>query len=138
MEEHGKEVTGYYGKSPLTKPSEPQPFIGPTGYAMTRTFLPLTGFSRDEVSLCNVLRCRVQTPEGRVNTMPTGKVLEEAIRHCSQYLRIPKSTKLIIAMGAHAWAFLGGKGTINSWRGHLMPDGDVAWEIVKNSKDSGE
>lgn len=128
-EEQGLEVTGYQGKSPLTKPCDPQPLVGPAGYTMTKRFLPLTGLLREEVSLCNVLRCRLQdpqavtpsNPQGRVNTMPTGKVLEEAVRHCSQYLHIPESTRLIIAQGAHAWGFLGGPGKVSAWRGHLSP-----------------
>src|SRR5262249_6864545 len=104
---------------------EGRPFVGRTGEMMVREWLPRAGLIRGEnVSIANTLRCRWQGPQGRTNNLPNGKVLNEAIRHCTEsYFRVPAGTKLIVAQGAVAWKAMGGPGSITDWRGFLKPDG---------------
>ena len=136
-EEEGQRVVEYVGpKRHRTEPCEPQPMIGPTGYMMDKTFIPLAGLDREKVGVANVLRCRLIKDGKRTNNMPTGATYREATAHCtSAHLRIPPSVRLIIAQGAHAWRLLGGPfpkktatnykddeaGGMSGWRGHLMP-----------------
>jgi uracil-DNA glycosylase len=121
-EEAGRRVVGWeqigYRPTPIYDACTPQPLIGKTGWEMTTKFLPMTGFARDEVSLCNVLKCRLNVNGKRTNDMPTGATLKAAVAQCTaNHLRIPSSTRVILAMGAHAWAFLGGAPPITDWRG---------------------
>lgn len=125
-EERGQRVTGYSGRVALYEPNQrgPAPLIGKTGYDMERTYFPIAKLERGKVSICNVLKCRVQIPR-RTNDLPTGKVLDAALDHCtSAHLRIPPSTRLVVAMGALAWRAMGGPGTITDWRGYLKPGED--------------
>lgn len=116
-EELGHLVTGYSGSRPIYDKVTPGPFLGPTGYQLNRTFLPLAGLTREEVSVSNTIRCRWRGS----NELPSGKVLKEAIKHCSQYDRVPASVKVTVAMGGVAWIASGGVGSITDWRGSLHP-----------------
>ena len=111
--------------NPYTYEPHPQaPFIGKTGYHLCNDYLPRAGLERGKnVSLGNVLRCRLKVGGKRVNDVPSGDTLQHAIAHCTRaHLRIPESTRLIVAQGAHAWAALGGPKSIREWRGYLSPD----------------
>ncbi len=109
-EENGRRVTGWAGKrQPIYEECPPRPLIGVTGYALERVYLPLTGLEPSEVSLCNVLKCRWTENGKKTNKLPPAKVLKEAVKRCTtNYLRIPESTKLILAQGSLAWEFTQG------------------------------
>lgn len=110
---------------------EGRPFVGKTGQAMISTYFPAAGLLRGEnVSIGNVLRCRLWewSPKFKkkmgTNNLPKGKVLEKSIRHCSEaYLKIPESTKLVVAQGGLAVKALrpDKKFNITDWRGFLLP-----------------
>jgi len=91
------------------------PFVGATGQMMDRTYLPLAGLSREEVSVGNVLRCRVNRGGRRSNDMPVGETYDSAVKHCTTaHFTVPPHVKLIVAQGAHAWRLLtGGQGSIH-------------------------
>lgn len=125
QEEQGFKVTGYsYGK-PGLESHPPAPLIGPTGYMLEREYLPLTGFSRDSVSLGNALRCRLN----HENELPplNNPKLKQALEHCHKaHFKLPASTKLIVAMGEYALYALTQEGAtkgnkIGDWRGYLLP-----------------
>lgn len=100
-----------------------RPKVGKIGQEEERFFFPRAGLTRGKVTLGNILRCRMRGPDGqKCNTMPTGETLAKAVKCCSQYLRIPPATKLIVAEGRYAWGFLGGPGSIKAWRGFLSPN----------------
>lgn len=100
-----------------------RPFVGKTGQAMINTYFPAGGLMRGEnVSIGNVLRCRWQN----TNNLPVGKTLTAAIKHCTLvHLRIPETTKLIVAQGAVALKAVrpGETYSIQDWRGFLIPGG---------------
>jgi uracil-DNA glycosylase len=115
----GQRVTGYQGPHPVYEPCAPAPLIGKTGYMMEREFFPLAQLERGvNVSLANILKCRLAGS----NDMPTGRVLEQAVKHCTDaYLRIPESVELVVAMGHYAAQFRGCVGSVTKWRGYLVP-----------------
>ena len=122
-EESGERIVGYeYSgrrRVPLTEPCQPAPLLGATGYEMERNYFPQAGLRRGEnVSLANVLKCRLIVNGKRTNDLPKGKVLTAAVEHCTRnHLKIPPSTKLVVAMGALSAAFTGCPGSIHDWRG---------------------
>ena len=123
-EENGRRIVSYDGPGqPVTEPCEPQPLIGPTGYQLDRTFLPLAGLDPSEIGRANVLRCRLQDEKGeRSNSLPPREVYQQAEQHCTKaYFRLPESVKLIVAQGAPAWRFVGGPQPLDLWRGHTLP-----------------
>jgi uracil-DNA glycosylase len=134
-EERGQRIVGYdwAGKRrvPIEEPCDPQPLIGATGFELERDYLSVARLSRENTSYANVLKCRWQRDGKRTNDLPQGKLLAEAVDHCTrEHLRIPESTKLIVAQGVHANEFLGCPGTVHDWRGFTyevedgrLPDG---------------
>ena len=126
-EEQGERVVGivYSGRRRVAvkepNPDGPAPLIGMTGYDMERTFFPLAGLTREGTSLANVLKCRQIVGGRRTNDLPKGKILQEAVTHCTAaYLRIPPTTRLVVAMGALAASYLGCPGSVSAWRGFLF------------------
>lgn len=119
-EEKGERVVGWVGDTPLTEPCQPAPLIGRSGWDFERVFLPLTNLDRTQVSVGNVLRCRLHG----TNALPNSKVMAQATKHCEQYLHVPASTKLFVTVGSEAWKFAQGRHdlSIYDWRGHVGPN----------------
>lgn len=145
-EEHGKRYLGTeygaYGKaSEIYERTEPQPLIGKTGYLLDTRFLPLSGLSRQRISVGNALRCRPGLdlglePNGLPPLTKTMKLesskadIVKALRHCTAaHLHVPHSTKLVVTMGIYAMFALTGiqkedteygqkHGVMESWRGY--------------------
>ncbi len=119
-EEAGRKIVGWTGATPLEEECGPAPLIGKTGWDLDKHFLPLAGFERGEVSLGNTIRCRLNG----TNDLPKPSVIKAAAQHCERaFLKIPASTKLVVAIGAAAWNHTQGRSdlSINGWRGHLGP-----------------
>jgi uracil-DNA glycosylase len=110
-EELGKEILRYeynYKREPVIKEVLPQPLIGATGLTLKNEFWPLTKLPYSSVSRANIIKCR----PNNVNELPaigstkavngiTNKMLKEAIEYCTtHYLKIPSTTKYILAMGS--------------------------------------
>jgi uracil-DNA glycosylase family 4 len=125
-EENGKHFLGYGPSGEQWESCPPAPLIGKTGWLLEKEYLPKAGLSREDCSFSNVIRCRWNMS----NELPSisDSVVQQAISHCQRaHLRIPESTKLIVAGGEYAvWAFTGeaedvtGR-TLSSWRGWLLP-----------------
>jgi len=127
-EEAGQRIVGYeYAgrrRVPIKEPNPtgPAPLIGATGYDMEHEYFPHAGLERGAVSLANVLKCRQVVAGKRTNDLPTGKLLAQAVAHCTTaHLRIPPRTKLIVAMGGLAAKVTGCPGGISAWRGFTYP-----------------
>ncbi len=134
-EENGKFLTGYeyYGGVRHEKvfSVDPQPLIGATGKWLQEEFFPLTKLDYSKVSKGNVLKCR---PYGS-NDLPnigsnktvngiTVTRLKEAISFCTRtHLRIPSSTKHILAMGEISLYHLTGEELLN-YKAELSDDGE--------------
>lgn len=110
-----------------TEENRARPAVGSTGDDLNDKFLPAAGLTRgQDVSVRNVLRCRWRHPGTgkKTNNLPSGKVLEQAIKHCRTYDAATGAT-VSIAAGALAWRMFGGPGTITDWRGFPHPDKPV-------------
>jgi uracil-DNA glycosylase len=135
-EEAGLEMLGRHwlgGKQfNETKQVTPQPLIGATGQLLNREFLPLSGLKRSEVSLGNAIRCRPGKALGlKADELPTitAKMSLEtsktdivrALKHCADaHLHIPKSVKVVVAMGSVALFQLTGHNDGSNWRGYVI------------------
>ena len=53
----------------------------------------------------------------------TASETREATEHCRAYDRIPKSTRVVIAAGDDAWAYVGGQKPRVDWSGFAKPEG---------------
>lgn len=124
-EEKGQRIIGYAGpRQPVYEACEPQPLVGQTGWDVEHTFLPRTGLTRDQVSMMNVLKCRLLVNGRRTNDLPSGKTLDEAVNHCmTNHFVLPSHVRLVVAMGALAVRALSGKAyPVSEWRGFILPE----------------
>ena len=125
------------------KDTKPEPLIGATGLLFNDKFLPLTGLTRDQVSLGNAIRCRPGRALGlKADELPkitTTMKLEssnadivKALKHCKEaHFHPPNSTKLVVTMGRYAMFIMTGiqneeseygkkQGVVQSWRGYAV------------------
>ena len=116
-EEAGRRYLGHdtYEEAPH------QPLIGRTGRMMDQTFLGLAGLNREDVSLGNTIRCRIN----HSNDFPIKKKnVQEIVRFCTnahRHLR-PEGVKLYVAMGEGAtYGLTKILYDFNGWRGYLLP-----------------
>lgn len=122
----------------------PQPLIGRTGLKFNEEFLPLSGLTRDQISVGNAIRCRPGEciPKLRADELPTltNKMrlttsetdIVKALKHCKEaHLHLPKSTRYIVAMGAYALFQLTGVHGITEWRGYAI---DTTRDSITNNR----
>lgn len=114
---------------------QPQPLIGASGQLFNERFLPLTGLSRKEVSLGNVIRCRPGKALGlaKADELPTltstmrlerSKAdIVHALRYCREtHFKPPESTKIVVTMGRYAmFALTGILKDENTFGGRALP-----------------
>lgn len=133
-EESGERLIARAGKAKSWEPCRPAPFLGDSGYDLERTYLPLAGLVREDVSLGNAVRCRL---EGSNKLLPLDRVeTRAAIKHCQAAygvgLVLPDRHEYVIALGEYAlWATTGEDGgdpppyeisrKIAGWRGWTLP-----------------
>ncbi|HET9377796.1 MAG TPA: uracil-DNA glycosylase [Chthoniobacterales bacterium] len=95
-----------------------EPFVGRAGELLTR-IIQTMGFSRDEVYIANVLKCRPDMPPGRSGNRPP---TAEEMATCLPYLREQIALiqpKLMVALGGVAMrGLLGADQPMKSLRGH--------------------
>ena len=105
-----------------------RPFCGATGQLQDTRFLPLAQLERGKnVHVANLLKCRWTAGGHKTNDLPKGKILQEAVAHCTQaHLDIPIGTKTVIVQGKHAASWVRQQNTsVDQWRGrvlHPVPD----------------
>ena len=135
-EETGQRVTGYFEGTPEYEACEPGPFMGATGYMLRKKFIPYLNVPEENISYCNVIKCRWQ----QRNDLPPEHILREAVRHCTEHhLNIPKDMP-VIAQGALAFHYNTGqvywpapeRDSINSWRGFLGKNNTFATIHIAN------
>lgn len=100
------------------------PLVGATGKMLDQTFLPLAGLDPEKIGRDNVIRCRWHKPgdKRKGNFLPTGAMLQTALRHCSSYDVVPPTVTLLVCMGAVALQKYGPNLKQYEWRGHLLPE----------------
>jgi uracil-DNA glycosylase len=126
-EERGRKLIGRRYKEEIIEHVEPQPLIGASGNWLQREFWPLTELNYAKVSKANVLKCR---PYGSnvlpslANSKPANGIgindLKAAIAHCTrEHLKLPDSTKYVMAMGEIALYALTGEKLLNYRKDHI-------------------
>lgn len=104
-----------------TEEAKAFPACGATGDDLNDTFLPAAGLERGkDVSVRNVLRCRLISNGKKVNDLPRGKDLAAAVKHCRVHDAATRAT-LSVAAGSLAWKMFDGPGSVTDWRGFLHP-----------------
>lgn len=126
-EQHNSEVFVLMQNPGATEVDFGAPAQGQAGKDMDYNFIPLAGLTRGStVTVGNVLKCRWNNS----NDLTWDKVQAGAVACCTlNHLRIPPTTKLIIAQGKLAFDYLnhGLRGedykpaSITNWRGFLLP-----------------
>ncbi len=124
-EERGERLIEYKYGQPIYEPCEPQPMVGKTGFAMQREYFPIAGLNRDEVSLGNALRCRLNHKD----KLPPLKNVElrTALAHCHHaHYKHPSKTRLVVAQGELGLYAMTQEGldegiSITSCRGWVLP-----------------
>ncbi|KKN66144.1 hypothetical protein LCGC14_0474340 [marine sediment metagenome] len=124
-EERGERLIEYKYGQPIYEPCEPQPMVGKTGFAMQREYFPIAGLTRDNVSLGNALRCRINHKD----MVPPLKNVElrTALAHCHYaHFKLPEKTQLVVAQGELGLYAMTQEGldegvSITSCRGWVLP-----------------
>lgn len=100
-----------------------KPFIGATGKILESKYLKAGGLTREQVSLCNVIRCRWKGS----NDLPkiTETITREAIHHC-QAAHMRARGSVVVAQGQYALYGLTGESDVDSWRGYALQFGGTS------------
>jgi DNA polymerase len=78
-----------------------EPFVGRAGQLLTKIIAAM-GFTRDDVYIANVLKCRPDMPPGEPgNRRPTTKEMETCLPYLTEQIEIIKP-KVLVALGATA------------------------------------
>jgi DNA polymerase len=100
-----------------------EPFVGAAGQLLTKIIIAM-GFTREEVYIANVLKCRPDTPgQTSGNRKPTADEMRTCLPYLLEQIRIIQP-KVIVALGATAMEGLFGKAVaISRLRGHWQSFG---------------
>jgi uracil-DNA glycosylase family 4 len=94
-----------------------EPFVGRAGQLLTK-IIETMGFSRAEVYIANVLKCRPDMPRGSAgNRPPTPAEMQTCLPYLAEQIAIIQP-KVMVALGATAVeGLLGTRGTMREMRG---------------------
>jgi uracil-DNA glycosylase len=94
-----------------------EPFVGRAGQLLTK-IIDTMGFSRAEVYIANVLKCRPDMPRGSSgNRPPTPEEMQTCLPYLAEQIDIIQP-KVLVALGATAVeGLLGTRGTMREMRG---------------------
>ena len=99
------------------------PLTGTTWATLVRDFLPFSGIDTEEIYRDHVIRCRpakaMKSGAQRASVIPQGKLLADAIAHCSQYDTYLATITLLIPLGKAALTKFSTE-SFESRRGHLL------------------
>ena len=94
-----------------------EPFVGRAGELLTKIITAM-GFSRSEVYIANVLKCRPDMPRGKSgNRPPTPEEMQTCLPYLAEQIQIIEP-KVLVALGATAVeGLLGARAPMHSMRG---------------------
>jgi uracil-DNA glycosylase family 4 len=108
----------FVGEAPgADEDAQGEPFVGRAGQLLTR-IIETMGFSRSDVYIANVLKCRPDMPHGSPgNRAPTPLEMQTCLPYLREQIDIIQP-KVLVALGAVAVeGLLGFKGTMRELRG---------------------
>jgi DNA polymerase len=102
-------VLMFVGEAPgADEDRQGEPFVGPAGQLLTR-IIKTMGFSREQVYIANILKCRPDTPGQRAgNRKPTAAEMQTCLPYLLEQIDLIQP-KVIVALGATAVEGLLGK-----------------------------
>lgn len=94
-----------------------EPFVGRAGQLLTKIIIAM-GYTRDDVYIANVLKCRPDMPRGSFgNRPPTPEEMQTCLPYLAEQIEIIRP-KVLVALGATAVeGLLGTRGTMREMRG---------------------
>jgi len=94
-----------------------EPFVGRAGQLLTKIITAM-GFSRSDVYIANVLKCRPDMPRGNFgNRPPTAEEMQTCLPYLTEQIEII-GPKVLVALGATAVeGLLGTRGPMHAMRG---------------------
>lgn len=94
-----------------------EPFVGKAGQLLTK-IIQAMGYSRDDVYIANILKCRPDMPRGSMgNRKPKPEEMQTCIQWLEQQIALVKP-KAMVALGATAVeGLLGSNGPVGKMRG---------------------
>ena len=108
----------FVGEAPgADEDAQGEPFVGRAGQLLTR-IIETMGFSRGDVYIANVLKCRPDMPAGAFgNRPPTPAEMETCLPYLREQIEIIRP-KVLVALGATAVeGLLGARGAMRELRG---------------------
>ena len=108
----------FVGEAPgADEDAKGEPFVGRAGQLLTK-IIEAMGFSREEIYIGNVLKCRPDMPPGvSGNRKPRGEEMETCLPWLEQQIALIKP-KVLVALGATALeGLLGETGAVGKTRG---------------------
>jgi uracil-DNA glycosylase len=108
----------FVGEAPgADEDAQGEPFVGRAGQLLTR-IIETMGFSRQNVYIANVLKCRPDLPHGSTgNRAPTPVEMQTCLPYLREQIEIIQP-KVLVALGAVAVeGLLGTRGTMRELRG---------------------
>src|SRR3982074_2806158 len=108
----------FVGEAPgADEDAQGEPFVGRAGQLLTR-IIETMGFSRQNVYIANVLKCRPDLPRGSTgNRAPTPAEMQTCLPYLREQIEIIQP-KVLVALGAVAVeGLLGTRGTMRELRG---------------------
>src|SRR5437016_1459933 len=108
----------FIGEAPgADEDKQGEPFVGRAGQLLTR-IIETMGFTRQEVYIANILKCRPDTPSGSFgNRPPTPREMQTCRPYLVEQIDIIEP-KVLVALGAVAVeGLLGTRGTMRELRG---------------------
>ena len=108
----------FVGEAPgLDEDRQGEPFVGRAGQLLTKVIKAM-GFTRDEVYIANILKCRPDMPAGSFgNRAPTPQEMQTCRPYLVEQIEIIQP-KILVALGSVAVeGLLGTRGTMRELRG---------------------
>jgi len=108
----------FIGEAPgADEDAQGEPFVGRAGQLLTKIIAAM-GFSRAEVYIANVLKCRPDMPRGSSgNRPPTPQEMQTCLPYLAEQIEIIQP-KVLVALGATAVeGLLGTRGPMHAMRG---------------------
>jgi uracil-DNA glycosylase family 4 len=121
----------FIGEAPgADEDAQGEPFVGRAGQLLTKIIVAM-GFSRAEVYIANVLKCRPDMPRGSFgNRPPTPEEMRTCLPYLAEQIEIIRP-KVLVALGATAVeGLLGTRGTMREMRGRWHSHHDTPLMIT--------
>jgi len=107
-----------------------EPFVGRAGHLLTK-IIETMGFTRDEVYIANILKCRPDMPSGAFgNRPPTAREMETCLPYLIEQIKIIEPQILVALGGTAVEGLLKIREPVGKMRGHWRSYNDIPLMIT--------